>query len=105
MTNSSLSWRKHKSVWLETHFITYTIWKCSSHSAILHIVLKAEVASVLRKLVNSYRGYTASIEFSEDENVYIGIVKDIAEGFRGRTIDEALKRFHSVVDRHINIGG
>ena len=59
----------------------------------------------MKKLVNSYRGYSASIEFSEDENVYIGTVEDTAEGFRGKTVDEALKQFHAVVDRHINYGG
>ena len=56
----------------------------------------------MKKLINSYRGYSASIEFSEDENVYIGTVEDISENFRGRTVDEALKQFHAVVDRHIN---
>ena len=59
----------------------------------------------MKRLVNSYRGYSASIEFSEDENVYVGIIEDIAERFRGRTVDEALKRFHAVVDRHIAYGG
>ena len=56
----------------------------------------------MKKLINSYRGYSASIEFSEDENVYIGTVEDISENFRGRTVDEALKQFCAVVDRYIN---
>ena len=31
-----------------------------------------------------------------------GTTKEIPADFHGRTVDEALKRFHMIVDRHIN---
>lgn len=52
-------------------------------------------------LSNTYRRYTASIRYSEEDSVYIGSMEETAENFHGRTMDEALKRFHAVVDRHI----
>ena len=55
-----------------------------------------------RVVSNTYRGYTARIKYNEDDSVYIGSVEEISESFRGRTVDETLKRFHAVVDRHIN---
>ena len=57
-----------------------------------------------RVISNTYRGYTASIKYNEDDSVYIESVEEICESFRGRTVDEALKRFHAVVDRHISFG-
>ena len=62
-------------------------------------------SQVTRVISNTYRGYTASIRYNEDDSVYIGSVEEISESFRGRTVDEALKRFHAVVDRHIAFGG
>ena len=58
-----------------------------------------------RVLSNSYRGYTANISFDEEKSVYVGAVEEADIGFYGRTVDEAIKRFHIVVDRHINYGG
>ena len=57
-----------------------------------------------RVISNTYRGHTASIKYNEDDSVYIGSVEEISESFRGRTVDEALKRFHAVMDRHISFG-
>ena len=57
-----------------------------------------------RIISNTYRGYTANIRYNEDDSIYIGSVEETAESFRGRTVDEALKRFHAVVDRHISFG-
>ena len=59
----------------------------------------------MKKLLNTYRGYSASIVFCEEENVDIGSVEGISKSFRGRIVDEALKRFHAIVDRHINFRG
>ena len=56
-----------------------------------------------RVISNTYRGYTASILFDEQNSVYKGSVEETEESFSGRSVDEALKRFHSVVDRHINL--
>ena len=57
----------------------------------------------MKRLINSYRGYSASIEFSEDENIFVGSVDEIRDvRFLGKTLDEAIKKFHLVVDRHIN---
>lgn len=53
-------------------------------------------------ILNTYRGYTANILYSEEDSVYVGEVEEVADEFYGRTVDEALKRFHAVVDRHIN---
>lgn len=65
----------------------------------------ARVISKLAKVIShTYRGYTASIRYNEDDSVYIGSVEEIFESFRGKSVDEALKRFHAVVDRHIAFG-
>ncbi len=58
-----------------------------------------------RIISNTYRGYTANILYNENDSVYIGTIEETAEAFRGRTVDEVLKRFHAVVDRHINGNG
>ena len=55
-----------------------------------------------RIISNTYRGYTASITYDEGDSVYVGSVDGIGKAFRGKTVDEALKRFHAVVDRYIN---
>lgn len=44
-----------------------------------------------RVISNTYRGYTASIRYNEDDSVYIGSVEEISESFRGRTVDEVLE--------------
>ncbi len=58
-----------------------------------------------RIISNTYRGYTANILYDEKDSVYVGTIEETADGFRARTVDEALKRFHAVVDRHINGNG
>ena len=55
-----------------------------------------------RIISNTYRGYTANILYDENDSIYVGAIEDIPDDFRGRTVDEALKKFHFVVDRHIN---
>lgn len=57
-----------------------------------------------RVISNTYRGYTARISYDENNSTYIGSVEEISKDFRGRTVDEALKRSHAVVDRHISFG-
>lgn len=54
-----------------------------------------------RVFSNTYRGYTAKISYNEDTAIYRGVVDETEENFHGKTVDEALKRFHAVVDRHI----
>lgn len=68
------------------------------------IILSGGVNQLKKVLSKSYRGYTANITFDEDNSIYIGSVEETSESFRGRSIDEALKRFHAVVDRHIAYG-
>jgi hypothetical protein len=55
-----------------------------------------------RIIFNTYRGYTSNILFDENDSIYVGTIEEIQDDFHGRTVDEALKRFHAVVDRHIN---
>ena len=65
-----------------------------------------EEETFLKRIIsNTYRGFTANIHYSEDDAIYVGTIEEIQDHFRGRTVDEALKRFHDVVDRHINGAG
>ena len=56
-----------------------------------------------RDFINPNLGVTVRVDVRHA--YYIGSVEEISESFRGRTVDEALKRFHAVVDRHIAFGG
>ena len=52
-----------------------------------------------------YRGYTARIEFDEDDRIFVGHlagIKDIV-GFHGTTVDELERAFHESVDAYIAI--
>ena len=52
-----------------------------------------------------YRGYTARIEFDEDDRIFVGHlagIKDIV-GFHGTTVDELESAFHESVDAYIAI--
>ena len=49
-----------------------------------------------------YRGYTARIEFDEDDRIFVGHlagIKDIV-GFHGITVDELERAFHESVDAY-----
>ncbi len=53
----------------------------------------------------SYKGFTARIEFSDDDKVFVGRligIKDIV-AFDGETVDELRKRFREMVDFHIEV--
>lgn len=58
-----------------------------------------------RIISNTYRGYTANILYNETDSTYVGTIEETEDIFCARTVDEALKRFHAVVDRHINGNG
>ena len=52
-----------------------------------------------------YRGYTARIEFDEDDRIFVGHlagIKDIV-GFHGTTVDELESAFHESVDAYLAI--
>ena len=52
-----------------------------------------------------YKGYTALIEFDEDDRIFVGHlagIKDIV-GFHGSTVDELESAFHESVDNYIAI--
>ena len=49
-----------------------------------------------------YRGYTARIEFDEDDRIFVGHIADIEAivGFHGTTVDELEHAFHESVDAY-----
>lgn len=52
-----------------------------------------------------YKGYTAHIEYDEDDRLFIGHlagIKDIV-GFHGATVDELEDAFHESVDAYLAI--
>ncbi len=52
-----------------------------------------------------YRGYTARIEYDEEDRIFVGHlagIKDIV-GFHGSTVDELDRAFHESVDNYIAI--
>lgn len=52
-----------------------------------------------------YRGYTARIEYDEEDRIFVGHlagIKDIV-GFHGSTVDELDGAFHESVDNYIAI--
>ncbi len=52
-----------------------------------------------------YKGYTALIEYDEDDRIFVGHlagIKDIV-GFHGTTVDELEDAFHESVNSYISI--
>lgn len=52
----------------------------------------------------NYKGYTAKLSFSEEENQFYGDVLDVNDVivFYGTTVDELRSNFHSVVDAYLD---
>jgi predicted HicB family RNase H-like nuclease len=53
--------------------------------------------------VLTYKGYTGSVHFSSDDNVFFGKVEGIADliTFEGETVQELKDAFRYMVDEHI----
>jgi len=53
----------------------------------------------------SYKGCAARIEFSDDDNVFVGRLIGIEDivALDGETVDELRKRFREAVDFHIEV--
>ncbi len=75
----------------------------SANQAIEHA--KGERKDLRETTLAKYKGFTASIKFSDDDNVFVGRVLDINDiiGFHGETIDEAIKEFHGMIDFHLEV--
>lgn len=75
----------------------------SANQAIEHA--KSERNDLRTTTLTKYKGFTARIEFSTDDNVFVGRVLDIRDiiGFHGETIDEAIQAFHGMIDFHIEV--
>jgi predicted HicB family RNase H-like nuclease len=52
-----------------------------------------------------YRGYTARIEYDEEDRIFVGHLAGIQDivGFHGTTVDELEAAFHESVDNYIAI--
>ncbi len=52
-----------------------------------------------------YRGFTAKIEYSQDDEIFVGRVLGIDDviDFEGSTVAELKNDFHNAVDLHIKI--
>ncbi len=52
-----------------------------------------------------YRGYFASIEFDDEDRIFIGHLAGIQDivGFHGSTVDELETAFHEATDNYISI--
>ena len=54
--------------------------------------------------IMTYKGYTASIEYDDADNIFIGRLVDIRDivGFHGTTVNELEIAFHESVDDYVN---
>ncbi len=53
----------------------------------------------------NYKGFTAQVGFSDDDNVFVGRLLGIEDivMFEGETVDELRKAFREAVDFHIEV--
>ena len=53
----------------------------------------------------SYRGYTARIEYDDEDGVFFGRMAGVRDGvnFHGDTVDDLRKAFHEAVDGYIEV--
>jgi predicted HicB family RNase H-like nuclease len=53
----------------------------------------------------SYRGYTARIEFDDEDGVFFGRLAGVRDGvnFHGDTVDDLRKAFREAVDGYIEV--
>ena len=56
-------------------------------------------------LTETYRGYTGSIEYSENDQVFYGKVLGLRSliSYEGDTIDELLENFREAVDNYLAV--
>ena len=61
--------------------------------------------AVTMDLTETYRGYTGSIEYSEEEQVFFGKVLGLRSliSYEGDTIDELLENFREAVDDYLAV--
>lgn len=52
-----------------------------------------------------YKGYTGTIEFSEEDNLFFGKVRGIRSliSYEGKAIDELIEDFQGAVDDYLNL--
>ena len=53
----------------------------------------------------NYKGFTARVEFSADDNVFFGRLSGIDDivTFEGKTVDELIQAFEEAVDFHLEV--
>ena len=61
--------------------------------------------AVTMDLTGTYRGYTGSIEYSEEDQLYFGKVQGLLDTifYEGDTIDELLENFREAVDDYLAV--
>lgn len=66
---------------------------------------KGERNDLRETTLAKYKGFTARIKFSNDDNVFVGLVIDSADiiAFHGETLDETVREFHGMIDFYIEI--
>lgn len=57
------------------------------------------------KNVMEYKGFTAKVEYSQDDEIFVGHVLGIDDfiDFEGKTVDELKKDFKNAIDLHIKV--
>ncbi len=75
----------------------------STNQAIEHS--KGERNDLRETTLAKYKGFTARIEFSDDDKIFVGRVLDIDDiiCFDGENLNKAIKQFHGMIDFHIEI--
>ena len=55
--------------------------------------------------IMQYKGYVGSVEFSENDGVYIGKVQGVCSliSYEGITVQELLDDFHGAVDDYLSL--
>ena len=55
--------------------------------------------------MNRYRGYTARVEYDDDDEIFVGhlaVIRDIVS-FHGSTVTEVKSHFHEAVDHYLEV--
>ncbi len=75
----------------------------STNQAIEHA--KGERNDLREITLAKYKGFTARIEFSDDDKIFVGRVLDIDDiiCFDGKNLNEAIKQFDGMIDFYLEV--
>ncbi len=75
----------------------------SANQALEHA--KGERTDLRETTLAKYKGFTARIEFSDDDKIFVGRVLDIDDiiCFDGKNLNKAIKQFHGMVDFYLEV--